>query len=170
VNKIGSAIFSPCLKFRYTLNRILSESELSILFILLNPSKADEYINDNTVAKCMKYGSMWGYGRFTVCNIFALRSTDPRGLQQSLNEGVDPIGEENDKAILSAANLADLIVCGWGMHGLLNNRGKNVARSLLPFKDKLHYLNLCKDGTPGHPLYLKNNLRPQQWTQIGTYL
>ena len=41
----------------------------------------------------------WGYGRMDVCNIFALRSTDPKELYKD----EDPVGSENDFHIRIAA-------------------------------------------------------------------
>lgn len=164
IEKIGSATFSTCLKFRYTLDRKLLDNNNNILFLLLNPSKADEYINDNTIAKCMKYAKSWDYGNFRVCNIFAYRSTDPRGLKQTHALGVDPIGSNNDQSIQESCSQADMVVCGWGQHGKLLERGKHITNMLANIcQNKLYYLKLCNNGAPSHPLYLTNTLSPSKW-------
>lgn len=92
---------------------------------------------------------MWGFDRLDVVNIFALRSTDPKGLYQCS----DPIGEVNDVAILNAAKSADMTLAAWGNHGQLGGRGQAVLALLQDAGVELHVLKLSKVGEPVHPLY-----------------
>ena len=87
----SSAIFSPDEKYRYFLRRQLSDKPGTVNFIMLNPSTADENVNDPTVARCCNYTKQWGFGSIIVTNIFALRSTDPKGLRET----DDPTGDLN---------------------------------------------------------------------------
>lgn len=121
------------------------------LFIMLNPSTADETKNDPTVRRCIGYARAWDYAFLTVCNIFALRSTDPKALYRH----DDPVGPDNDMWIWQEADTADLVVCAWGTHGKLNGRDKQVT-ALLDGKT-LHTLGVTKDGHPKHPLYVPAN-------------
>ncbi len=73
----------------------------------------------------------------------------------------DPVGPDNDSAIVRAAKEADLVVCAWGNHGAFLERSARV-RALLK-KEKLHTLRLNANGEPAHPLYLPGNLRPCPW-------
>lgn len=61
-------------------------------------------------------------------------------------------------ALTDAAAGADLIVCGWGVHGAFRGRGAHV-RALLAGRS-LHCLALTKAGEPGHPLYLRGDVEP----------
>jgi hypothetical protein len=155
------ADFSECRKYRYTLWRIWDKKP-TLGFIMLNPSTADETVNDPTVERCERRARMWGYGGLFVTNIFALRSTDPKALY----ECEDPIGPDNDKAILTCARQAGMVVCAWGNHGKLLQRGAKVKQVLLDNGIDLHYLKLsATTGEPGHPLYLAMALQPKPWKE-----
>jgi len=148
-----TAIFSPCRKYRYSLSRIWKPERPYCLFVALNPSTADENIDDSTIRRCIRFSFDWGYGGMVMTNIFAYRSTDPAGLKIP----DDPIGPENDSFIKKLSFSAGITVCAWGIHGNYLSRGKTV----LSFLKDPHYLKLTKDGTPNHPLYLKANLKPK---------
>lgn len=148
-----SAIFSPDRKYRYTLNRIWNRKKGHVLFVCLNPSTADENVDDPTIRRCIRFAESWGYGGMVMCNLFALRSTDPKILY--VHEA--PNGMLNNFHIEHEDNLADITVAAWGMHGALMNRGPNVARLYLA---RPMCLSLTKNGHPRHPLYLKKNLKP----------
>ncbi len=143
----GSAVFSDCRAYRYTLARKLSENAGVCVFCMLNPSTADAMKNDPTVRRCVGYAQQWGFGTLAVVNIFALRSTDPKALY----DHADPVGPDNDWYLSRAAEAADLFVCAWGTHG--RERGKFVI-DMLRDKARLMCLTRNKDGSPGHPLYL----------------
>jgi len=152
------ATFSSCGLYRYKLWRIWDDLQPYCMFLMLNPSTADENKNDPTVERCQRYATKWGYGGLHVCNIFAYRSTDPKGLLIPK----DPVGPKNNEAIFDVASEAGIVVCAWGNHGLLNNRSDQI-RKLLANK-KLHCLKINKStGQPGHPLYLKKDLTPQEY-------
>lgn len=156
-----SAVFSPCRTWRYTLSRWTVQEEHhfnSVLFVCLNPSTADEVKNDQTVTRCAMSAARWGYDRVVVCNIFAVRSTDPKALKVV----PDPVGPENDRYIFEEAAKADFIVCAWGEHGRFMDRGAHVAGELAAWHE-IHALGFNKSGTPKHPLYLRSDTRPVKW-------
>lgn len=121
------------------------------LFIMLNPSTADAMVNDPTVAKCMRLARVWGFGAVEVRNIFALRSTDPTGLK--LVE--DPVGVENDLAIVEAVNdqRTGLVVAAWGNHGLYLKRSDTVRALLKASGRPVFCFKVSLTGEPCHPLY-----------------
>ena len=92
-------------------------------------------------------------------NIFAFRSTNPAGLRTTK----DPVGPENDEAILNAAKNADLVIAAWGTHGELQDRGNAVRGLLTEAGIELHVLRLTKAGHPGHPLYVAGDTLPTHW-------
>jgi hypothetical protein len=163
-----SAVFSPCRTWRYTLTRYTGIVQpvreelvpLSVAFIGLNPSTADETTDDPTVRRCIGFARRWGYERMVMLNVFAFRATNPRRLRAA----EDPIGPENDNHIAWEAALADLVVCAWGVHATLLGRGVEVKECLEGINVPLHVLGLTKDGHPKHPLYLKGDLEPVSWT------
>ncbi len=131
---------------------------------MLNPSTADESANDSTVERCQRYARAWGYGGLIVCNIFALRATDPKVMRQAN----DPVGDRNDAAILECADLSEIIVCAWGNHGAHQDRAKYVAKLLRQRGFDLHSLVVTGQGHPGHPLYLPKDLQPTPWDGLIT--
>lgn len=149
-----SAIFSKDRKFRYALWRDLDchKKKPTCCFIMLNPSTADEIKNDPTVSRCINFAISKNCGRLIVTNIFALRSTDPRILY---DHGKKAIGKENNKYILKAAKTSDLVVCAWGNHGRLLDRGQQVLGLLRKHKIRIFALGLNKKTqAPSHPLFL----------------
>ena len=157
---ISGAIFSECRTYRYRLWRIWDsdkDEENFVNFVMLNPSTADEVKNDPTVERCERRARAMGYGGLVVTNIFALRSTDPNWLY----EHPDPVGTINDEHLISAAQEAALVVCGWGAHGAINGRGQFVMRMLKEAGATPHALKITKGGEPGHPLYIGYGVAPR---------
>lgn len=151
----SGAVFSDCRQYRYRLWRQWSDAA-PMVFVMLNPSTADEIDNDPTVERCERRARAMGYGGLRVANIFALRSTDPAALY----EHADPVGQDNDAAIIESVTGAGLVVCAWGAHGNLFSRGEKVLQLLRSAGVIPHYLQLNKDGTPKHPLYVPYEITP----------
>lgn len=153
------ALFSGCRQYRYALWRTWDERAPRALFIMLNPSTADEVANDPTVERCERRAVAMGMGSVWVVNLFALRSTDP----EALYSHPEPIGAENDQTIMDAARNASVVICAWGKHGHFMKRGEAVAEMLKAAGITSHFLELNKDGTPKHPLYVGYAKQPQLW-------
>lgn len=154
---IEHAIFSQDKLHRFTLWRRWQTGDRVVNFICLNPSTADDRVDDPTVAKCVKYSKWWGYDALIVTNVFSYRSTDPSVLK-TLEQ---PTMEDNDAWIKWAARQASLIICAWSQHAKLHDRGAQVHEMLREQHFELHYLK--KSGQPHHPLYLKDDLKPTLW-------
>ncbi|PTT24203.1 hypothetical protein DBR28_18565 [Chryseobacterium sp. HMWF028] len=154
-----AALISECGQYRYQLMRIWSNEPL-IMFLMLNPSTADDQNDDATIRRCIDYAKRWNYGGIIVCNLFAYRSTNPKNLL-SCN---DPIGKRNTSVIKWSARKVDKVICAWGNSKIVDKLLK-VYPEYEPLKDvsNLRYLELSKDGTPKHPLYLKSNLMPLEF-------
>ena len=159
---LSEAEYSDCELYRYRLTRIWNDGGNRALFILLNPSTATEFQNDPTVERCERRAKAMGFGSFGVCNIFAMRSTDP----SELGRVDDPIGVGNDCAILDCSRDAETIICGWGNHGAHLERGNQVERMLRNSGYKLHILELTGLGQPKHPLYISYRIRPTEWVAL----
>jgi len=148
-------------EYRYRLSRTWDGAKPFALFVLMNPSTADPNSDDPTVAKCCRFAQAWGYGGIVVANTFAYRCTD----QKRLLEIADPIGAENDKHIIETAKKAAIVVFAYGEpHRALRDRGPALAKLLIEKAHvRPHVLSLGKKGTPKHPLYLKETLKPVVW-------
>lgn len=148
-----SATLSKCGQYRYTLERVWADNLPSVLFICLNPSTADEHVDDPTVRRCIGFARNLGFGSIMMTNLFAFRSTDPRGLLTA----TDPIGPENDAWLDRIHEQTDLAISAWGTKGCLLNRHRAVAAR---FPD-LQCLGITKAGHPRHPLYIRSDARPR---------
>lgn len=149
------AVFSHCRSYRYRLWRHYDDGP-SIVWVLLNPSTADETVNDPTVERCCRRSIAMGHPHVEVVNLFAYRSTDPAGLRHV----DDPVGPANDAAILDAVAGAGLVVCGWGNHGARMGRGAHVLSLLREAGVRAHALCMTGAGQPGHPLYVGYDVAP----------
>ncbi len=158
----SDAELSACGRYRYRLTRVWDRSRPRCLWVMLNPSTADERSLDPTARRCFDFSLSWGCGALEAVNLFALRSSDPGALYR--NPPVDAPGEEgrNDRVILAAARDADMVIAAWGAHGKLASRGEEVA-ALLSGVGPVHVVRFTADGTPGHPLYLPASATPQLW-------
>jgi hypothetical protein len=152
------AVYSDCERYRYLLTRIWAPGPKA-LFVMLNPSTATEYQNDPTVERCERRARALGFGAFRVTNIFAYRATDPRVMRAQ----TDPVGPENDMAIMNSARWADRVICAWGTHGLHLGRGVQVEGLLRATGVPLWHLGLTMGGMPKHPLYISYHRQPEVW-------
>lgn len=138
--------------YRYRLDRELAPTidgrDGLVVFALLNPSKADKFRDDNTATRGMNFTTRWGYSRFAIVNLYALRATDP----DELKRHPSPCGPDNDAAILVTCAEADVIVCGWGSDDMAAPRAAAVTELLRDFPLWCFVIN--KDGQPKHPLYV----------------
>jgi hypothetical protein len=155
-------IFSKDRSHRYTLWRDWSDLLFSsssndfVQFILLNPSTADENLDDPTIRRCIQFAKDWGYQSLCVTNLFSFRSTNPSALRNVTSPSGDP---ENFASIFCVARQASRIVCAWGNHGNYLDRAAYIHTSLTNSGHQLHCFKLNSDGSPSHPLYLPKSIQ-----------
>lgn len=142
------AIFSKDRVYRYVLTRQWDETLPVLVYVLLNPSTADETTNDPTISRCIDIARYNGYGAIKVMNLFAYRATEPCDLKK----GCDPVGPDNDRYLRNEINGLPVVVA-WGNHGTFLDRSLQV-RALLS-DQKLLCVAKNASGEPKHPLYVK---------------
>src|SRR5687768_16866498 len=111
------ARFSACRTYRFELWRIWDEDGPKLNVIGLNPSTADENLDDPTIRRCIGFARDWGFGGLVMTNLFAYRSTDPKGLAAV----DDPVGPNNDYHLEIAA-CSGTPLAAWGAHPLARER------------------------------------------------
>ncbi|MEC0136712.1 DUF1643 domain-containing protein [Paenibacillus macerans] len=148
------AVFDSTRRYRYLLSRIWDDSLPKVLYVMLNPSTADNSEEDRTSSQCLYFAKKFGYGSLEVVNLYALISTDPKQLKFEF----DPIGTENDKFILEAAGRAKTIVVAWGEKHFINQRHNKVARLLTSEGHQLHCLGIAKSEHPRHPSRMSHSI------------
>jgi hypothetical protein len=153
----GGADFSNCLYYRYRLWRRWSlQKGPVILWLMLNPSTADEKYNDPTIRRCVNYSKQWGFIGMDICNLFAWRATYPYDLYTA----ADPVGPYNDSILKQQIRCAYQIMVAWGIHGSYRRRDESIIDLLGDLQKPAYCLGITKSGAPKHPLRLKKSLLP----------
>lgn len=155
----NSAVISDCSQYRYVLRRQWRDAFTGVRtvgFVMLNPSTADGTIDDPTIRRLIGFAKLWGMDALEVVNLYALRSTDPKGLWQH----ADPVGPKNDDYIDGWARRSRACVAAWGA----NAKPDRVAEVLALMNGRpLYCLGTTKSGAPRHPLYVKGNTGLIPW-------
>ena len=145
-----AAVFSDDRKYRYLLRRWKhSGRPRSLAIVMLNPSTADEKIDDPTTTRMLRFCEWQGFNDYTVVNLFALVSPHPGDLRSA----PDPVGPDNDMWLRTGMIDYDVVMVAWGTNGELMNRADEVL-ALLP--QELWCFGKTKDGYPRFPLYIRS--------------
>ena len=106
---IRRAEFSIDKKERYSLKREWDKSKNKILYIMLNPSLADDKNDDPTIRRLISFTKKYNYGGFLVGNIFTTITPNPKEIDKSKG-----ISDKNFEKLLKLINKVDQIVYAWG--------------------------------------------------------
>lgn len=150
-----NAFFDQKRLYRYLLTREWDSSLPKLLYIMLNPSTADESTEDQTSKQCIYFAKELGFGSFDIVNLYSLISTNPKGLRSST---IDPIGKETDTYIIKSAKKADKIIVAWGEKHFFNKRNEKVTQMLKNYGYNLYCLKMAKSGHPRHPSRLTHEV------------
>ena len=159
-----SAEFSEDRVYRYKLTREWGGPNGNLVVVGLNPSTADETVDDPTIRRCIGFAKREGMSGLVMVNLFALRATDPgyMKLHQFPISHPDQVHECDKHICLSLPN--GKIVAAWGVHGHHRDRDMEVRRMIANRGRKLYHLGLTKGGYPKHPLYLRGDSPLVEWT------
>ena len=139
---IRGAEFSIDKKERYSLNREWDKSKNKILYIMLNPSLADDKNDDPTIRRLINFTKKFNYGGFLVGNIFTTITPNPKEIDKSKG-----MSDKNFEELIKLINKVDQIVYAWG-----SSIEEPQLLKKLVLNPKCFGKNL--NGTPKHPLYL----------------
>lgn len=156
------ALFSECGRYRYALLLDWNKGGKVLASVGLNPSTADEFKNDPTIARDVERAAAIGFGALLKLNLFPFRSTDPAGMKKAR----DPYGEWKDplKMIDLALELrAVMFIACWGNHGTHRDRAQEFREACLERNIELWAYATNKGGEPTHPLYLAYSLQPGKY-------
>lgn len=150
------ATFSPCRRYRYTLDIIWDGAKPMAVFIGLNPSTADETQDDPTIRRCRGFAERWGCGGMRMLNLFAFRATDPKMMKaEEASIEHEPFRNWLATSVMTAPLPVAHVVACWGAHG--SHLGR--ATQTIPTIPDLQCLGRNADGSPRHPLYLKADMK-----------
>lgn len=150
-NKYSGAHFSDDRRHRYFLWRIWDDRKDFVMFIGLNPSTANESENDPTIRRVISFAKAWGFGGVYMCNLFTFISPYPDDLKKC----IDP-EKDCDYWLQSVGSMCKKVVFAWGNFKEAAERSKEVIK-LFPGAVALE---INKNGTPKHPLYIKGDTVP----------
>lgn len=170
------AIFDTNDRYRYVLSRrwILSPPYSPLVVCGLNPSTADESADDPTIRKLTHFAKRDHFHGIVMINAFALRATDPAELANALTKGVDPAGPLNELILERTATVwpEAMVAIAWGKPKKQPKRlAPYIERAARILKDAnqsardipLACYGTNKDGSPKHPLYLRNDTKLREW-------
>lgn len=150
----GPAVYSACRRYRYRLERPLSECGRTVAFVMVNPSTATEHTDDQTILMVQRVCRTFGFGRAIIGNLFGYRTPNVADLAAV----DDSIGDGNDLEIRKMASEADLIIAAWGAPSKLpvglRDRWRAVTEILVNSGKTIHCLKHLKGDHPRHPQIL----------------
>lgn len=144
---IREAEFSIDKKERYSLKREWDKSKNKILYIMLNPSFADDKDDDPTIRRLINFTKKFNYGGFLVGNIFTTITPNPKELDKSKG-----MSDKNFEELIKLINKVDQIVYAWG-----SSIEEPQLLKKLVLNPKCFGKNL--NGTPKHPLYVPSQTK-----------
>jgi hypothetical protein len=160
---LAAAEFSSDRLHRYRLDRAWDLTNARRMVVIgLNPSTADELVDDPTIRRCIGFAKRENCGGLIMVNLYTLRATNPADLKAATHRGA---GSTNDDFILAACKAPNAIVlAAWGSHGSwIWTRAGVVDRLLRENSIHLYTLGLTRDGQPRHPLYVKADVPLQEY-------
>jgi hypothetical protein len=159
-----SAIISPCGLFRYRLERPIADTGIVMAFFGVNPSTADEQVEDQTTMKWRGFAQIAGARRYIAGNPFAFRAVDVNALAAA----ADPVGPDNGQHIREIIASADVLVPCWGSRSklprLLHPRLDALSDLIRHSGKPVRIFGLTKSGDPKHPLMLSYSTTLIQWS------
>lgn len=167
-NRTSSAVFSRNKKYRYFLSRQWSTLP-PLVVCMLNPSTADVFKNDPTVARIEALAEKLNCGGYLVLNICAYRATKP----EDMLDQDDPYGVHNLQIIeYSLKQVVHrwrykpkfLLAYGNNVKKLDNGiKFANRVNTLAQHCSKIQVLQMTKAGLPQHPLYISSKKLPERY-------
>ena len=137
-------------KYRFTLSRISNQNKEKILFIMINPSRANATDDDSTIKRLKNITSKWEkYGGFYVGNLYPHISSDP-SILKSLPYPED-IHIKNKIRIQEMASECSLVIYAWGTKGPdKKQKEPDWLNEIMIYKD-IYCLGTSVKGVPYHP-------------------
>ncbi len=144
-NPLRRAKLSDDRKHRFQLSRIWDDDKPKVLFIMFNPSIANEKNDDPTTRRLIGFTKKFNYGGFLVGNLFTSITPFPKDIDTSIG-----ISIKNLNILKNMLLEVDQVIYAWGSSIEEPNEFKKFISNPMCFGKNLN-------GTPKHPLYLSYN-------------
>lgn len=153
--------------YRYTLHRAVDglAANGEVVWVMHNPSTADERADDPTIRRVKDYSARWGFAGLSVVNLYAARATKPSEIRHM----DDPVGPLNDMHLSCVIGPAEWVVCAWGALNdpAVRARADVVWARFLASKARVTCLGLTMSGEPRHPLFVHRSAAMQPYSRTG---
>ena len=176
VSIVSTRVYSSHGNFRYSLTRCWDPRSAKLLFVMCNPSKATEVLNDETVMACQNVAWLIGhpddrngviselidqlpcFGAICVCNVYPAIGTSAEAKRTPPSEL-----NENDCVIAQSCRWADWVICAWGT-GVPEARARSIEQIVRSHTDVDHVLCFgltAMHHQPRHPIGVKTSADPE---------
>lgn len=150
---LKGAQFSDDGKHRFILWRVWNEKLPKVMFIGLNPSRADAETNDPTINRVISFAKSWGYGGIYMANCFTFITPYPEELKEYAIDS-----EFTDTILKHYAKQCKLIIFCWGTFKIVKETGRD--KQLMKIFPNAKVLKINIDISPRHPLYVPIGIMP----------
>lgn len=169
------AEFSADRVHRFLLWRLWSPAPGALLgFVMLNPSSADETLDDPTTTRNCARARLLGYAGIVQANLYSFRTPSPKALKAAGYPGaVTGLSSANDDAVRRVFAVCKDVVLAWGAHARLEDAGRFIITANCLWRmqrapvTRLLHLGRLKNGMPRHPLMTAYGEAPnyglQEW-------
>lgn len=124
---------------------LVNDSDKSVLVILKNPSKADQYESDLTINRVLKFCHFKQYSKVYIVNLYSYYSTDSAAIAKLIRDEQEAlaVGINNDQILRDILDQVDEVIVAWGSNtfGCTKEYKQRIKRviNLLEGKD-LYYV------------------------------
>ena len=141
-----------------------------LVVVMFNPATvredSDLTAGSRTRSRLINFARDGRYRSLTEVNLFAYRARNKEELLKAVqDQGVSPVGPENDRIISEAVQDANMIVVGWGVvtdNSRFAKRVQEVGELLKESEKQPYCLGKNRDGSPKHPARGRYTL--QKWS------
>lgn len=168
---------------RYNLTVTINEQYTKVLtYIMMNPSKANNYESDITINKVIKFtanikNEIYEVGKVSIINLFALYEPKSPSLQKLMEQVMqsptkyNSYCKSNRRAIEKAISDSEYIVLSWGnipkgMSAKVHNTEVRHVYDCLKKYEKLDSVYVLKSSSPHHKTILTTKKRPRHPNRI----
>ena len=144
------ALLSPDRVYRYWLLRQWDDALPMAAIIGVNPSTADEEIDDQTIRKDIGFMRRLGFGGFVKLNLSAFRARDPK-ICAAYRNAIDLSNASWAIADYARQFKVSKVIAAWGANG---NAFPVQRSAVVEAFDELWCWGFTADGNPRHPLML----------------
>lgn len=161
LNSYTGAVFSDDHKYRYALWRKWRlNSDNHVMFIGLNPSRANETYNDLTITKLIHFSKKWGFDGMYMANLFSIINPKSDFIKDiGMLNMMDYIGPHTEEWLNLMRENSNHVVFCWGDFKNINFRSDVIAKEFSP----AWCFGYCKSGAPKHPVRLGYKTQLQEY-------